>query len=255
MPMGSPVVKHQASDLLADPRQEFAYVGRGIGRKEPIVIPDNYEKSSKFHYTKDKFLIPSHYVEDVRSVMIPRGLATDRIMRLAIEIRELYGNEELHLICILKGSRGFFSELVDCLDKLYMYTDGHARPPYMEHYVRIKSHVDANNKYHVNIMSGDLSVLKNKNVLIVEDIIDSGRTLKAFCRSLLDYHVKSLRIASMIEKRSLKSSGLQGDFVGFSIPGTAFVGGFCIDYQEMFRDLPHVCLLEESAVEKYKNRK
>jgi hypoxanthine phosphoribosyltransferase len=249
-PLGSPVVQP-----AVDPRTEFVYVGRGVDRKEPIIIPDNYKESSKFHYSKDKFLIPSHYVDDVKSVMIPRGLAADRIMKLAIEIREMYGNEELHLICILKGSRGFFSELVECLDKLYIYTEGHSRPPYMEHYVRIKSHVDSDNKHHVNIMSGDLSVLKGKNVIIVEDIIESGRTLKAFCRSLLDYHVKSLRIASMIEKRSEKSSGLQGDFVGFSIPGSVFVGGFCIDYQEMFRDLPHVCLLEDSAVEKYRHRK
>ena len=252
----SPVLSHSPSAELSDPRQEFAYVGRGVGRKEPIEVPDTYTESSKFCFSKDKFLLPSHYVDDVKSVMLPRGLAVDRIERLAIEIKEIYGSEELHLICILKGSRGFFSELVDSLNRLYMYTEGHARPPYMEHYVRIKSYVDAANKYHINIMSGDLSALKGKNVLIVEDIIDSGRTLKAFCRSLLDYHVKSLRIASMIEKRSEKATAaLRGDFVGFSIPGSAFVGGFCIDYQEMFRDLPHVCVLEESAVEKYKNRK
>lgn len=243
--------------MAAVPADDLSYIGQGLGRKDPIVIPDSGKNALlKFNYSKDLFLIPSHYVDDVKSVMIPRGLAVDRIAKLAIDIKEIYGSEELHLICILKGSRGFFSELVDSLDKLYMYSDGNARPPYLEHYVRIKAQVDdAHNKYHVNIMSGDLSVLRGKNVLIVEDIIDSGRTLKAFCRSLLDYHVKSLRIASMIEKRSDKSSGLRGDFVGFSIPGSAFVGGFCIDYQEMFRDLPHVCLLEDSTIEKYKNRK
>lgn len=246
---GSPILR-KSSEVI---RTEFSYVGQGLDRKEPIEVPEG--PSSQFNFSKDLFLIPSHYAQDVHSVLIPRGLAVDRIAKLAIDIKEVYGNEELHLICILKGSRGFFSQLVESLDRLYMYTEGNARPPYMEHYVRIKSCVDAAGNHHINIMSGDLSVLKGKHVLIVEDIIDSGKTLKAFCRSLLDYHVQSLRIASMIEKRSTKSSGLRGDFVGFSVPGSAFVGGFCIDYQEMFRDLPHVCTLEQSAVEKYKNRK
>lgn len=248
-PMGSPVVQHSK-----DPRLEFAYVGQGEGRKEPLFVPEA-EGSCQYNFSKDLFLIPGHYVQDVKSVLIPRGLAVDRIAKLAIDIKEVYGNEELHLICILKGSRGFFSELVESLDRYYMYTEGHARPPYMEHYVRVKSHVDMHGKSHISIMSGDLSAMKGKHVLIVEDIIDSGRTLKAFCRSMLDYQIKSLRIASMIEKRSEKSSGLRGDFVGFSVPQNAFVGGFCIDYNEMFRDLPHVCLLEQSAVEKYKDRK
>lgn len=247
--LGSPTVR-KTSDAI---RAEYAYIGQGVDRKEPIVVPGG--PSARFNFSKDMFLIPSHYVNDVHDVLIPRGLAVDRIAKLAIDIKEVYGNEELHLICILKGSRGFFSELVESLDRLYMYTEGNARPPYMEHYVRIKSNVDPSGKHHINIMSGDLSALKGKNVLIVEDIIDSGKTLRAFCRSLLDYHVKSLRIASMIEKRSERSGGLRGDFVGFSIPGAAFVGGFCIDYQEMFRDLPHVCTLEPSAVEKYKHRK
>lgn len=255
LPVGSPVLAHASSTSRLD-EEALAYIGQGLGRQEPLFVPDQSEcEFNKFNYCKDLFLIPSHYTHDVKSVMIPRGLAVDRIAKLAIDVKELYGSEELHLICILKGSRGFFSELVDSLDKLYMYSHGNATPPYLEHYVRIKAHVDMHNKYHVNIMSDDLSVLRGKNVLIVEDIIDSGRTLKAFCRSLLDYNVKSLRIASMIEKRSEKSSGLRGDFVGFSIPGSAFVGGFCIDYQEMFRDLPHVCLLHDSAIEKYKNRK
>jgi hypoxanthine phosphoribosyltransferase len=246
---GSPTVRKYSETI----REEMAYIGQGLDRKEPIFVPEG--PTARFNFSKDLFLIPSHYVNDVHSVLIPRGLAVDRIAKLAIDVKEIYGNEELHLICILKGSRGFFSELVESLDRIYMYTEGHARPPYMEHYVRIKSNVDHAGKHHINIMSGDLSTLKGKNVLIVEDIIDSGKTLKAFCRGLLDYHVKSLRIASMIEKRSDRSSGLRGDFVGFSVPGSAFVGGFCIDYQEMFRDLPHVCLLEPSAVEKYKNRK
>jgi hypoxanthine phosphoribosyltransferase len=232
-----------------DTQNEFAYIGRGVGRKDPIQIGD--DETSYGYYDIDKFLIPPHYRDDVKSVMIPRGLATDRIEKLARDIRNFYGpEEELHLICILKGSRGFFSHLVECLNRLYQYTDGHSRPPYMEHYVRIKTYLDSTNTVRVNIMSDDLSVLKGKHVLIVEDIIDSGKTLKTFCRALLDYHVKSLRIASMIEKRR-DTPTLRGDFVGFSCP-SKFIAGYCIDYNEMFRDLEHIVVLRDESIEKYK---
>ena len=231
--------------------QSFAYIGTGEGREAPIFIADEVSLASVYE-SGDKFLIPEHYQEDVASVMIPRGLATDRIEKLAMDIKRFYGNEELHLVCILKGSRGFFSELASCLNRLYAYTEGHSRPPYMEHYVRIKSYVDTTSTNRVNIMSGDLCVLKNKNVLIVEDIIDSGRTLKTFCRSLIDYNVKSVRVAALLEKRSIKSNGFQGDFVGFSIPNI-FIAGYCIDYNEMFRDLDHVVVLKNEAIEKYKS--
>jgi hypoxanthine phosphoribosyltransferase len=241
---------HSSSLEAAESRHhDFAYVGRGVGRKEPIQISD--DESAYGYYTGDMFLIPPHYRDDVKSVMIPRGLVTDRIEKLAMDIRNFYGpTEELHLICILKGSRGFFSHLVECLNRLYQYTDGHVRPPYMEHYVRIKSYVDASNTVRVNIMSDDLSVLKGKHVLIVEDIIDSGKTLKTFCRSLLDYHVQSLRVASLIEKRR-DIPTLRADFVGFSCP-SKFIAGHCIDYNEMFRDLDHVVVLNSEAIERYK---
>jgi hypoxanthine phosphoribosyltransferase len=165
-------------------------------------------------------------------------------MRLAIEIRELYGNEELHLICILKGSRGFFSELVDCLDKLYMYTDGHARPPYMEHYVRIKSHVDANNKYHVNIMSGDLSVLKNKNVLIVEDIIDTGLTLSKILELLRGRHPRSLKVCTLLNKPSRRQTPVTVDYNGFDIEDV-FVAGYGIDFAQKYRNLPQLVVVKK----------
>jgi hypoxanthine phosphoribosyltransferase len=229
---------------------EFAYVGRGLNRKEPLRI--SADENSYGYHSPDKFLIPPHYRDDVKSVMIPRGLATDRIEKLAMDISQFYGHQELHLICILKGSRGFFSHLVECLNRLYQYTDGHSRPPYMEHYVRIKSYLDeATNTQKINIMSSDLSALKGKDVLLVEDIIDSGKTLKTFCKSLLDYHVGSLRIASMIEKQR-ETATVKADFVGFACPANKFIAGYCIDYNEMFRDLEHIVVLNDEAIEKYK---
>jgi hypoxanthine phosphoribosyltransferase len=176
----------------------------------------------------------------------------DRAEKLAMDIHEKYGGEELHIICVLKGSRGFFSALVDILNRIHRYTTGHSRPPYIEHYVRLKSYSGMESTGRVQIMADDLSTLHGKHVLVVEDIVDTGRSLSYFCRQLLDYQPKTVRVASLLEKRTPKSVGFLADFVGFSIPDV-FIVGFCLDYNEMFRDLEHLAVLDQSGIDKYKN--
>ncbi|EER13209.1 hypoxanthine-guanine phosphoribosyltransferase, putative, partial [Perkinsus marinus ATCC 50983] len=93
----------------------YEYVGRGIGRKEPVFVKDNEEEM----YHLEHFLIPPHYQNDLKRIMLPKGLILDRTEKLAMDIRQVYGDTELHLLCILKGSRGFFSELVGYLNRIH----------------------------------------------------------------------------------------------------------------------------------------
>ena len=223
-------------------------IGKAVGRKPFIVVSDN-EKD--YAYDKEHFLVPGHYRDDIRNIMIPRGVMLDRIEKLAMDIHDLYINEELHIICVLKGSRGFFSALVEILNRIRRYTSGHTSPPYIEHYVRLKSYSGMESTGRVQVMADDLSTLHGKHVLVVEDIVDTGRSLSYFCRQLLDYKIKTLRIASLLEKRTPKSVGFKADFVGFQIPDE-FIVGFCLDYNEMFRDLEHLAILSESGIEKYR---
>ena len=120
----------------------------------------------------------------------------------------------------------------------------------MEHYVRLKSYHNTNSTGSVQVISDDLSVLKDKHVLVIEDIIDTGRTLGHFCKQLVSIGPKSLRIASLLEKRTPKSVGLRGDFVGFSIPDL-FIVGYSLDYNERFRDLNHLSVLTDATIAKY----
>ena len=86
----------------------------------------------------------------------------------------------------------------------------------------------------------------------MEDIIDTGNTLTKFCDHLQKNHnCKSIRVASLLEKRTPKSCGFKGDFVGFDVPDV-FLVGYCLDYNEHFRDLDHVCALNPSGIEKYR---
>lgn len=196
-------------------------------------------------------MLPPHYESDIDRVLVPTGFLLDRIERLAWDIKQHYKEEDIHLICVLKGSRGFFNHLLSALNRIHMYADRQStHPPFLEHYVRLKSYSGMESSGKLQVIAEDLSVLKGKNVLIVEDIIDTGNTLTRFCKYLQDLEPKSIGVTSLVEKRTPKSCGFKGDWIGFSIPDE-FVVGFGLDYNEFFRDLDHLCVVSPAGVEHY----
>ena len=96
----------------------------------------------------------------------------------------------------------------------------------------------------------DLSILKGKNVLIVEDIIDTGRTMQRLLATLEKFQPKSITVACLLRKRTHLSDGYAPHHVGFEIPDK-FVVGYALDYNEYFRDLAHICEINEHGKEKY----
>merc|ERR550537_701682 len=229
---------------------DTAKVGTGDGRKPPVWVPDLSEGKT---HDLSAFVIPRHYREDLAGVIVPRGFIFDKIEKLAVDIREYYGDSELHVLCVLKGSRGFFAELLKVLNRIHRYTSHHTTPPFMEHYVRIKSYENTESTGRVQIMADDLQTLKGQDVLVIEDIIDTGGTLTKFCAQLQEFGPKSVRTASLFEKRTPKSCGFKSDFAGFSVPDV-FLVGFCLDYNEVYRDLDPLCWLSPTGIDKYKSK-
>ena len=221
-------------------------LGHGKGREEPIVI----EESKMLD--KDQFVLPAHYAEDIKSILLTRGMIEDRIEKVAFDISRYYpSTESLHIICLLKGGRMFFQNLTDTLNRIYRFKDGQEQPPFVEYFVNLKK--DKLHPGHIHTLSDDLSGLSGKNVLVVEDLVDTGKTLSKFCRSILELEPKSLRVASLFEKRTSKDGvTFKADFAGFSIPDL-FVVGNCMDLNERFRDLEHLAILTDEAYSKYKN--
>ncbi|GCC37570.1 hypothetical protein chiPu_0016074 [Chiloscyllium punctatum] len=89
------------------------------------------------------------------------------------------------------------------------------------------------------------------NVLIVEDIVETGRTMRKLLALLEKYKPQMVKVASLLLKRTPRSSGYRPDFVGFEIPDK-FVVGYALDYNEYFRDLNHICVISERGRQKYK---
>jgi len=218
-----------------------------------INIPDDFEG-----YSKDVFCIPKHYEDSLSTVLVPEGMILDRIDRLARDIFQdvITASEEpepLVSLCVLKGGYKFYSDLQDKINNL---NSNHEKSvPMRVEFVRLKSYENTESAGEVQIVgvsSEELVNLKGKNVLVVEDIIDTGKTMQKLLKTLRKYEPKRIYVACLLRKRTPLSDGYVPDYVGFEIPNK-FVVGYALDYNEYYRDLMHLCLINENGIQKYRS--
>mmetsp|Transcript_17579 Transcript_17579/g.39738 ORF Transcript_17579/g.39738 Transcript_17579/m.39738 type:complete len:108 (+) Transcript_17579:519-842(+) len=100
----------------------------------------------------------------------------------------------------------------------------------------------------------DFQNLRGRHVLLVEDMIDTGRTMSKVVPHLRQYvgETGSVRVCALFQKRTPLSCGFEADFTGFTIPNR-FVVGYCLDYNEAYRDLNHVCVINDAGIEKFRD--
>ncbi|XP_027625250.1 hypoxanthine-guanine phosphoribosyltransferase [Tupaia chinensis] len=201
-------------------------------------------------YDLDLFCIPNHYAQDLERVFIPHGLIMDRTERLARDVMKEMGGHHIVALCVLKGGYKFFADLLDYIKALNRNSDRSI--PMTVDFIRLKSYCNDQSTGDIKVIGGDdLSTLTGKNVLIVEDIIDTGKTMQTLLSLVRQYNPKMVKVASLLVKRTPRSVGYRPDFVGFEIPDK-FVVGYALDYNEYFRDLNHVCVISETGKAKYK---
>ncbi|CAF1142095.1 unnamed protein product [Adineta ricciae] len=213
---------------------------------DPLVISDSFEG-----YSLTYFNLPLHYRDDLQSVLIPYGFVQDRIEALANQIfADLHINlpEQLICLCVLKGGYRFFSDLVSKIQLNNRLHNRRSLPMSLEF---IRTQNQPNGQLEIIGLS-DLHRLKNRNILIIQDIIDTSSRVEILKQKLEDFQPKSMHVVSLFKKRqSDKDCIFKPDYCGFEIPDH-FVVGYALDHNEYFRDLEHICILKESAVSKYK---
>eukprot|EP00123_Amoebidium_parasiticum_P001486 comp12593_c0_seq1/m.7614 comp12593_c0_seq1/g.7614 ORF comp12593_c0_seq1/g.7614 comp12593_c0_seq1/m.7614 type:complete len:218 (-) comp12593_c0_seq1:472-1125(-) len=210
--------------------------------KEYIVIED-----SDHGFPLTTFAIPKHYREDLDRVLVPHGMILDRVEKVAQNIVEDI-NGPLVVLCVLKGGHQVFADVVDYIKKIN--TNASRSLPLTLEFIRCKSYHNDKSTGEVVIQGMDLSTLKGQHVLIVEDIVDTGRSLKRLVEVLKEQEPASLRTFALLIKRTPESNGFKPDYAGFEIPNE-FVVGYCLDYNEYFRDLDHICVISENGKRKY----
>lgn len=161
--------------------------------------------------------------------LIDAGTIAGRVAELAAEIDELYKGETVVVICVLKGAFPFFSDLVRA-----MKTD------VLMDFVRLASYGDGTSSSEHVALTKDVEVsLEGRHVLIVEDIVDSGRSMDFLMRTFSVRGARSIRLATLIDKKERRQFPVRSDFVGFELP-SGFLVGYGLDYAERYRALPAI---------------
>ncbi|CDS40029.1 hypoxanthine guanine phosphoribosyltransferase [Echinococcus multilocularis] len=210
-----------------------------------VVIPDNYQA-----YEISQFCVSPKYRDYLERLMIPNGLIKDRIEKVASEIVEHYEKQKVqHIIaiCVLKGGFKFCVDLIDAMERTICARG--TLIPISTDFVRIRSYLNTSSTDSITLTGvDDPSIYEGKDILIVEDIVDSGKTMCRLNKYLSTLHAKSVTDACLLVKRTSRSSGYRPCFAGFEIPDH-FVVGYALDYNEYFRDLHHICVLNKVGLE------
>ena len=186
---------------------------------------------TELHDTKDFNVPPHRYGDDVEAILISEDELQNRIQELADMVSEKYrdSEEDLILVCVLKGAVFF---LTDFARKLSI-------PAEME-FMAVSSYGNSTTSSGVVRILKDLDKeIAGRDVLVVEDIIDSGLTLSWLLRNLRNRNPKSLEVVTLLRKPDVQTAQIDLLDIGFNIPNE-FVIGYGLDYAERYRDLPYV---------------
>jgi len=166
-------------------------------------------------------------------VLLSEEEVDQRIQEMGEKISEDYAGKSVHLICVLKGGIFFTCELAKRITV-----------PVSLDFMSVTSYgIDTKSSGVVKIIKDLDEPLEGKEVIIVEDIIDSGRTLSYLIEILLKRNPGSIRLCTLLDKPERRVTNVKVDYVGFEIPDE-FVVGYGLDYAQNYRNLPYIGVVE-----------
>ena len=149
-----------------------------------------------------------------------------RVKELGAQITKDYKDKKPIFICMLKGAIVFFSDIIR-----------NVKLPVEMDFARLSSYRNVTVSGKMQMINDITTDIKGKDVIIVEDIVDSGKTLSYFCKLLKEKEPASIKICAFSDKKERREVDLEADYVGFDIPNV-FVIGYGLDYAERYRELP-----------------
>lgn len=172
--------------------------------------------------------------KDVKEILYTQEEIVEKCKELAKQITNDYNDKEVILVGLLKGSVPFLAELSKYieLDVTFDYMDVSSYEGVESRTITIKKDLDQD--------------VKGKDILLVEDILDTGKTLTTVKAMLEERGANSVEIVTMLDKKEGRTYPIEAKYVGFEIPN-AFVIGFGLDFNEKYRHLPYVGILKEEC--------
>ena len=176
-------------------------------------------------------------ISDIKVLISEEQLQT-RVKQIAEELNELYHNEEICVICVLKGAVIFATDLVRNLNM-----------PLTMEFIRLSSYGGGTQSSgKVNAVDIKLPDLNDKNVVIVEDIVDTGLTAKFLLDFIAcNFHTKSTKFVALLDKKISRKTDVEPDYYCFDIDDK-FVVGYGLDYNGYFRNLNYIGFADKSIL-------
>lgn len=177
-------------------------------------------------------------------VLISRQDVAKRVSELGAQISKDFAGQSVNLVGVLKGAAIFLADLARQIDLdatfdfIGVSSYGNRPSPSQE----LKSGWDSTGE--VKLTKDVDQSIKDKNIILVEDILDTGLTMTYLKKMLMARQPRALKVAALLDKPSRRKLPLEGDYVGFKIPDE-FVVGYGLDYGEDYRNLKDVCVLEQ----------
>jgi hypoxanthine phosphoribosyltransferase len=166
-------------------------------------------------------------------ILYSRARIAEEVKRLGQEIRRDFPQQEIMLVGVLKGSFLFIADLIREIDG-----------PTIVDFVRLASYGSETQSSGIIEFRKELEIpIRGRDVIIVEDIIDSGYTLECLFNKLLLQEPRTLKICTLIDKRSRREVEIEADYVGLTMDD-GFIIGYGLDYDEHYRNLPDIYTVE-----------
>lgn len=175
-------------------------------------------------------------MKDIKQILFTSEQLHQRVAELGKQISDDYQGKDLLMVGILKGAVCFFSDLIRQMDI-----------PVNIDFMAVSSYGSSHETSGAVRILKDLDTdINGRDVLLVEDIVDTGLTLSYLRENLLSRHPSSLKVASLLDKPERRLVEIKADYLGFTIPDE-FVVGYGIDYAELYRSLPYVGILSPTV--------
>lgn len=171
-------------------------------------------------------------MENVK-VLIEEEKIQDKVKEIAKRIEQDYEGKEITLICILKGSTFFTVDLAKRINKNVKIE-----------FIQVSSYGASTTSSKIELKLDLKESIEGKHVIVVEDIIDTGRTLSYLIEHLKERKPESLKLCTLLDKPERRLYDVKVDYTGFEIPDK-FVVGYGLDYDESYRNLPYIGYIGE----------
>ena len=175
--------------------------------------------------------------ENIQATLIEASKVESRIHDLAESLNKKYAGKELIVVMLLKGAMIFTADICRQL----------SMPLHIECLNVSSYHGETTSSGTVKFLDRKMPNLKGKNVLLVDDILDTGRTLDAVSKELSKLGVASLESCVLLSKNKSRAKEISADYVGFEIEDE-FVVGYGLDYKGLYRNLPYIGILKDKAI-------